>query len=331
MSRPTVFSLGIVRALPAFCVAACLASTAASAASLAVNFPSCDDRFVLKEGLLERLRFELQPSGINEVIAGPWSDERVFENATLVLLAPGCGTSVELRLYVPPFKEVTRRAISLEELNSLERTRLISLVAAELLTLSTKAQRSPVVKEANLRELGVVSIREAAEEPPCSVVVGLGVMVVPSTRTGLASIGGGGACRVGSVLKLDFGLRGSIGSNATDLGSANTRLVSGKAAASLFARGAERWLLAVGLGLEVGWLHIEGVALNDSITGKRQDGVAVIPALVSSLEAPVTGRLRLLLFVEVGYLVAGLEARAQGLPVGGISGAVVSVGVGAAF
>ncbi len=331
MSRLIVFCSGFARVLRVVCTVACLASTLAGASSLAVNFPNCDERFVLKDGLLERLRFELQPSGINEVIAGPWSDERVFENATLVLLAPGCGNSVELRLYVPPIKEVTRRAISLEELNSLERTRLISLVAAELLTLSAKVQRAPVVREANLTELGVVSVREPSAEAPCYVTVDFGVMLVPSTRTGLASVSGGGGCRVGSLLKVDFGARGSAASNATDLGSATTRLLSGKVAASLFSRNGERWQMTLGLGLEVGWLHIEGVALNDTITGKMQDGVAVIPSLVSTLEAPVSGRLRLRVLVEAGYLVAGLEARAQGLPVGGIYGAVVSVGAGVVF
>jgi hypothetical protein len=307
-----------------FILLTCSASVQASQ-SLAVNFPACDETWLSKAGLLERLRFELQPAGVGDVLVGPLSDEQVFVSSTLVL-ASTCDEQVELRLFTPPFKTVSRRIVSLAGLNSSERTRIISLVAAELFTVAPRNNAVLGVQEFEMKDIGIV-VAKAEPENPCFGIGQVGLLVIPSSRAGLLSVAAGAGCKVSAVLQFEGALSGSFGAYTTDLGTVATQFIAAKTSLSAYSKMQNRWQMSLGLGLSLGWLHIEGTSKDSSVMASSSSSVGLVPVVVTAIEAPLMNSIKIKLGIEVGFVALGTEGRSQGFSssVGGLSGVVLGV------
>ena len=308
---------------------------------LSVTLPECGEGWLLTDSLMERLRLELAPLGLTEVSTVPLSGEAAFSNDLLVIESTGCTQQALLKLYLPPFTQVFRRSVSLAGLTPLERSRLLAFVVAELFAVAPRDAAAVPTVESGVTELPRLRLlpvapagKESVVKPtlsPWAGYVTLGATAAPSVRVGLVNAFLGGSYEVSPVVRLEGGLRGGFGVNQTDIGGAETALVAAELGASLFNRTDQRWLLSAGLHLQVGWLNVRGIAGSIEIMGAERSVATVVPAVVAALEAPVGETVNLRFEAEAGLVAVGLEARANGIPAGGLTGATVGLSAGVSF
>ncbi len=308
---------------------------------LSVALPECGEGWLLTDSLMERLRLELAPLGLTEVSTVPLSGEAAFSNDLLVIESTGCTQQALLKLYLPPFTQVFRRSVSLAGLTPLERSRLLAFVVAELFAVAPRDTAAVPVADSGVTELPpvrVAPVTPAAPEKekkqprsPWFGAVALGATAAPSVRVGLVNALLTGGYEVSPLVRLEAGLRGGFGVNQTDIGGAQTALVAGELGASLFNRTDQRWLLSAGLHVQVGWLNVRGIAGSAEVIGAQRSVATVVPSVVAAVEAPVGDTVNLRLAAEAGLVAVGLEARANGIPAGGLTGATIGLSAGLSF
>jgi hypothetical protein len=246
-----------------------------------------------------------------------------------------------------------RRAIHLGDVVPTARPRALALAVAELLRASwaelampsvppptapvPAAVRDGVQQRVAAASARVASPREAPPPPPRPRP--RPSWFLSAELEGRAFLGSGSGLvggRFGASMPLGTAFRlhadaGALYGTATDLlGDVDLRLVSGRVGAAL-ASESDAMSVELGPRLELGWGAAEGRPFDVGTQGRSGDAFVATTSLVALLRLRLVDRWWAVVEPEVGGVLRGFRARADQRAPGGITGAMVGLGVGVAL
>jgi hypothetical protein len=321
--------------------------------------PACDALPFDREALVSVLGVELLASSVvlQTGQAAPVPGGEVL----IVVDVPGCGAGgrrVDVRVERPGSGPSAARSLEVTEQSGPVQSRVLALAIAELLRTELErpaAGSSP--SAAGPEATGPIEPEPARPPPPVRQAGALerDVVLRPSRPAGdgrpqvlvdaliesrvFAGFGGGQiGFRVGASmpirripLRLDVDLGGWYGLGFDPLGSIDIgTLLLGATLA--WAGGSEALGVEVGPRVELGWGRAAGRAADSSSTrGESFDALVSTLTVRAALRARLGALVALLVDVQVGYVLSGLEARADDRRAAGVGGPVIAVGVGLSF
>ena len=133
-------------------------------------------------------------------------------------------------------------------------------------------------------------------------------------------------------LRVQCDIGAAFGSVNDSLGDIELTIATGGVGLAWFGRpGPVR--LEIGPRVELGWAEARGLPSRPSVSGGAAGAFLAIASMSASAWTDLAGPWRGMLELDIGATIAGLDARADGRPVGEIQGAMLGtrIGVGRAF
>jgi hypothetical protein len=328
--------------------------------------PECGDLPFDREALVSVLGVELLESGVALSVGSGEGAAPAEGVAVIVVEVPECGAGgrlVSVRIEHPGSGLSASRALEVSEQARPVQSRVVALAIAELLRAEWEAlepdrpqpvpaeeapgaARTEVPTNALAAPGAVPEPREVRQAP----AVERGAEAVSSRRRrtlrtvldvvidARAFAGFGGAqigSRIGASfplgrapLRLDVDVGGWYGLGFDPLGSIDVATVLAGATLS-WSRGGDALGFTIGPRVELGWGRAAGRAA-DAAPPRRDsfDAVVSILTLRAALRARLNPRVLLLVDGQVGYVLAGIEARSVDRRATGVGGPVIALGIG---
>jgi hypothetical protein len=315
-----------------------------------VILPSCPHDGFDRSAFLEVLRVELATSGVEEVApsdvgsSGEGADDRV---ATIEIEVKPCTTSASAQVVVTVTCEATQkgvvRAFPLAGTPPNARPRALALAVAEVLRASwieiatpdapraTSSRGDPDPDDIPRREVTVALGPPRRPTLHASVAVAIALQTYPSLGSALLGPRADLAMPAG-MLPLLMHLHGAVlfGRASDPLGDVDLRLATA-GAALLIAGVTDTSLVALGPNIDVGWGTADGNPIDSTTQHATASAAIVVPALLGLGSLRIAPNFWATLTTELGMTLGGLEARADGRTVGGMSGPSFGVALGLTY
>jgi hypothetical protein len=323
------------------------APPSAHPASVRLVQPTCPTPPVDVVAFVALLRIELATDGVASVdVAGAPGQAPLAVISLEVTPCSADAREVLVTIDDAATRKSVRRAIHLGDVVPSGRARALALAVAELMRASWAELAMPdvpppvatvpaAVREGALERAARASARAPSNRPgapaaprrPWLLSLQLEGRAFLGSGSGLVGARGGAMLPVLGPLRLRLDAGALYGTTTDVLGDVELQLLSGRIGLAL-ASDSEMLAAELGPRLELGWGGAEGRPFDSDTRGSSGGAFVSTMSLAALLRVRLVDRWWAVIEPEVGGVLRGFRARADERAPGGITGAMVGVGLG---